>query len=215
MSTGGIAGPILFTLVVMICASLRPGYDHISYFISELGATGTSKAALMNFAGFLPTGILITVFGISLIKFFPKRFLVRTGSVLIIIFGLGITAAGFFSCDPGCPRNGSLENNIHDRLSGLIFLGTATSILLMGIAFRSLPLWRMYWVYSVISSFFAYIFLAALINSLDSYTYTGLWQRLLLLTIFLWTIVIARNIYKSLANGKMIPGSERTSSLAT
>src|SRR5690348_3480633 len=118
MALGGIAGPLLFTLVMLICASLRPNYNHISYFISELGATGTANAGLMNFAGFIPSGILIALFGFSLIGFFPKSFLTRAGSALVIIFGIGMAVAGLFSCDPGCPREGSLENNIHDQISG-------------------------------------------------------------------------------------------------
>jgi len=50
----GIAGPVQSTIIIVICSTLRPGYDHIDQFISDLGATGTSHADLMNFAGFIP-----------------------------------------------------------------------------------------------------------------------------------------------------------------
>ena len=32
---GDIIGPVLFTTVTLICAGLRPDYNHISQFISE------------------------------------------------------------------------------------------------------------------------------------------------------------------------------------
>jgi hypothetical membrane protein len=48
---GGVAGPILFSVVVVVSAALRVDYSHIADFISELGATGTPHADLMNYAG--------------------------------------------------------------------------------------------------------------------------------------------------------------------
>ena len=41
----------LFGAVVVLCAAARPDYSHIDQFISELGATGSSRASLMNYAG--------------------------------------------------------------------------------------------------------------------------------------------------------------------
>ncbi|MDH4092099.1 MAG: DUF998 domain-containing protein, partial [Cyclobacteriaceae bacterium] len=71
LALGGIAGPVLFTTVTLICASLRPGFNHVSQFISELGATGTPNARLMNFAGFMPSGAMIAAFGVSLVMLLP------------------------------------------------------------------------------------------------------------------------------------------------
>ena len=193
---GGVAGPVLFTLITFICASFRDGYSHIAHFISELGANGTSNADLMNFAGFIPAGILIAFFGVSLILVLPKNFLTRLGSVLITIFGIGMAVVGFFSCDPGCPRVGSLENNIHDQISGPIFISAISGILLLGISFRNLPAWRRFWIYSLLSSLFSFCFIIALINSLQTNTFTGLWQRLLLLTLFVWFGIIGLHIFR-------------------
>jgi hypothetical membrane protein len=183
---GGVAGPVLFILIMVICASLRSDYSHIHHFISELGATGTSNASLMNWAGFIPGGIMIALFGVSLTQILPKSFLARTGAVLILLFGIGMVVVGFFSCDPGCPRVGSFENNLHDQLSGPSFLAAIAGILLLGIAFRRIQDWRRFWLYSVLSAVAALGFLLGLINSFESHAYTGIWQRLLLLTIFLW-----------------------------
>ena len=202
---GGALGPAFFTVVVLICSSLRPDYNHIALFISELGATGTTNDRLMNFAGFIPTGIFLISFGMSLILWLPKSFSSRIGSTLIIIFGIGVIIAGIFSCDPGCPRTGSLENQIHDKVSGLIFLMAIIGILLVGISFDNLPPFKRAWAnYSFLTVILSMVFLVALANSIESYTFTGLWQRLLLTTIFLWCSLVGIRLfrYKSL-NVKM------------
>src|SRR5215217_7662438 len=73
LSLAGLTGPLLFTIITLICSSLRPNYDHMNEFISELGATGTSHADLMNFAGFIPSGILMATFGVVHLKIRIER----------------------------------------------------------------------------------------------------------------------------------------------
>lgn len=196
LALGGLFGPILFTSVFLICSSLRPGYDQINKFISELGATGTPNADLMNFVGFIPSGLMIAVFGISQLWLLPKGIVSRIGSTLIILFGVGMATAGVFSCDVGCPREGSFENMIHDQVSGPAFLCGIIGILLLGISFRKIPSWRSLWLYSVISALISLVFIAALINSIESYSLTGTWQRLLLLTIFLWCGTVGLRMFR-------------------
>ena len=191
------ARPCPFTIVVLICSGLRPGNSHIDHFISELGATGTANEELMNLAGFIPTGVLIATFGLSLVLFLPNNYFARIGSTLIITFGIGVVIAGIFSCDPGCPRTGSLENKIHDSVSGFVFLLAIIGILLLGISFRNSTLFKGSWVnYSILTAILSFGFLLALINSIESYTLTGMWQRLLLVTIFLWCGFVGIKIFK-------------------
>jgi hypothetical membrane protein len=53
LALGGVAGPAIFSVATLACAALRPQYSHLANVISELGATGTSNALLMNYAGFV------------------------------------------------------------------------------------------------------------------------------------------------------------------
>jgi hypothetical protein len=154
----------------------------------------------MNWAGFIPSGILITLFGVSLIQLLPKHFLARVGSILILTYGLGTVVVGFLSCDPGCPQVGSLENNFHDQISGPTFMSAIAGILILGISFRRLHFWKKFWIYSVVSALVSVVFLIGLINSIESSTYTGTWQRLLLITIFLWVSIVGMQIYRTLKN---------------
>jgi hypothetical membrane protein len=204
LSLGGILGPDLFISVILICASLRPNYSHVSQFVSELGATGTPNAGLMNYIGFIPSGLMIVSFGISLLILIPKSMTSRIGSVLVTIFGVGMVVVGFFSCDIGCPREGSFENMIHDQISGPSFLSVIIGILLLGISFRKHTLLRNLWVYSVVTGLISFGFMAGLINSIESNYLIGLWQRMLLGTIFLWCAIVAQKMFKLKYNDETV-----------
>jgi hypothetical protein len=90
-----------------------------------------------------------------------------------------------------------MENNLHDQISGPAFMCAILGILILGISFRRLHFWREYWLYSVVSALVSAGFLLGLISSLEAYSYTGLWQRLLLLTIFLWIVMVGLKLFKS------------------
>lgn len=193
---GGIIGPILFTLITIASAFLRPEYTHINNFISELGATDTANENLMNLVGFFPSGLLITLFGLTLLLTVSKNMTSKIGSLMIMIFGLGMTMAGIFSCDQGCPPDGSLESIIHDRISAVTFISAILGTILLGFSFRKMSLYRNLALYSILSGFISAVFLLVMISSFETRILTGLWQRLLLFSIFLWTAIISIRTFK-------------------
>jgi hypothetical membrane protein len=198
LALGGVAGPALFAVVTVLVASLRPEYSHVANFISKLGATGTSDAALMNYAGFVPAGTLLTGFGVSLGKLLPRGGPVLVASVLATVFGLGILASGLLSCDPGCPRaGGSVENFIHDKIAPVSFLSLIAAVGILGVHFRRLSEWRPVALYSLLTCIVALGFFVALVGSLETRILTGLWQRLMLGTLFLWTSVVGIRAFRA------------------
>ena len=187
LALGGVAGPVLFTVAVVVSASLRPDYSHLTNFISELGASGTPHAALMNYAGFIPAGLLIAASGVALAAILPRRRLPWISAALVTLFGLGLAASGAVSCDPGCPRSGgSLESRIHDIIAPVTFLSLIVGAGAFGIYARRDVMWRPLSVYSLLTSAWALCLLIGLAASLETRTLTGLWQRLLLAVLFLW-----------------------------
>ncbi len=190
LALGGFFGPVLFTVVTIVCATFRPEYRHLDQFISELGATGTVNAQLMNYAGFVPSGILIFSFALAMIRNERKPMVWRIGFGFLSLFGFGIFLAGLFSCDQGCPDVGSKESNIHQMIAPITFVSAILGVLLSGISFRKIPYLRSLWKYSIVSGILASLFLLALVNSLETRIFTGLWQRLLLSVLFLWTALI-------------------------
>lgn len=195
LSLGGALAPILFTCMTLICAYLRPDYSHITNFISELGATGTPYDKMMNYLGFIPAGLLFVLFSFSLLMLYTKTTLARAGASLILVFGLGMVAAGIYSCDPGCPPDGSPETEIHDMVSAVTFISAILGMVLLGMSFRKSSLFQNLGNLSIISGIVAATLLAVMINSFETRTFTGVWQRLLLLTIFVWTTAVGITMY--------------------
>lgn len=98
---------------------------------------------------------------------------------------------------PGAPYNsGSMSNMIHDTVSPLAFLALIIAVGVFGLDFRSRPEWRSLWIYSIATSFVATIFMAALVASLESRDLTGLWQRLVVVTLFSWTAIVGLRLHR-------------------
>lgn len=202
LALGGVAGPVLFASVVVLCAGLRPEYSHVTQFISELGESGGSRASLMNFLGFIPSGLLLAAFGASLAHLLPRTSLSLAAAVFIVVYGLGITGAGIYSCDPGCPsQNLSSEATIHRVVSITSFVAAILGIALWAYCFRSIAAWRSLWRYSAISSALALVLLLVLDASEESRAFTGVWQRLSIVTLDLWCAVVGLRAFRSRAAG--------------
>lgn len=197
LTLGGIIGSILFTVITLLSGYLQTDYDSLNNFVSELGATNSSTELLMNLLGFIPSGILFSLFGISLLIFVSEKLNSKIGSLLIVVFGLGMSLAGIFSCDPGCPPFGTIESIIHDRISAVTFISAILGIILMGISFKKMNTFRNISIYSILTGFISGILLIIMINSFESRYLTGLWQRLLLLSIFSWAIVVGFLAFKN------------------
>jgi hypothetical membrane protein len=196
LALGGVAGPIVFGVAVVVAASLRPGYSHAANMISELGAQGTPYAGLMNYAGFVPSGLLLAAFGVALAGALPPHRFPRAATVLVMLFGIGIVAAGVFSCDAGCPQStGTLDNRIHDRIAPATFVSLIVAAGMLGFRFRRLADWRDLAGYSLLTSAVALILLIVLASSLQSRVLTGLWQRLMLTSMFLWCAIVGVRAY--------------------
>lgn len=207
LALGGIAGPALFTVVVLVLGALRPGYSHLQHFISELGVAGTPYAALMNYAGFVPAGLMLAVFGVALAFTLPSGRLVRLAAVLVTTYGLGIAASGMMSCDLGCPQGeGSLENVVHNTIAPVSFLCLIAAMAVLGVRVRNFPAWRHLSLFSLLASAAALCLLVVLAGSLDSRVLTGLWQRLLLAVLFIWCAIVGMEVFRHPA-GRIAPSN--------
>ena len=146
----------------------------------------------MNYAGFVPAGLLLVGFGASIKASLPQQRAATTGALLLVLFGAGVGLSGLFSCDVGCPQDGgSIQNLIHDRLAPLTFLSGSLGAVSLGVGFRSLPPLRPIWIYSIASGVAGLGLLAAVASTLETRELTGLWQRLLLAVLFSWCAVVA------------------------
>lgn len=197
LALGAITGPALFTVVVLVLAALRPGYSHLQHFISELGVAGTPYAAVMNYAGFVPAGLMLAAFGVALACALPSGRLLRLAAVLVTTFGLGIAASGVMSCDLGCPQGeGSQENVVHNTIAPVSFLCLIAAMAILGVKLRSFPAWRHLSLLSLLASAAALCLLVVLASTLESRVLTGLWQRLLLAVLFIWCAILGIEVLR-------------------
>lgn len=196
-SLGGLAGPLLFILAIILSSALRPGYDHVSQLISELGETGGSTAQLMNYLGFYPTGILILLFSVSCFAAIRRNLLSLAGAVLVGFASLAILFAGIFSCDVGCAmEDPSTDQILHTASAMGAFLAMIVASILWSLRFRTLDHWRGLWIYSFVTGIVAFALFVAFILLSESQI-AGLVQRLLVLVLFVWLMVFAARLWST------------------
>ncbi|TBW29979.1 DUF998 domain-containing protein [Gramella sp. KN1008] len=206
LTLGGLTGSALFTSITIICASLQTDYNHLDDFISELGATDSSTEFLMNYLGFIPSGLCFALFAISLLFTVGRGWMSGLGSVLFMVFGAGMALAGIFSCDAGCPQFGTLESRIHDGVSAMAFISAILGIILLGFSFKKVKKLQGISLYTILTGFVALILMLVMISTFESKDLTGLWQRLFLFTIFLWATITGLTVYKYFEVLRSIPG---------
>lgn len=197
---GGIAGPVLFAVVVVICGALRPDYSHTTQFISELGETGGAWSGLMNYAGFMTAGALIVLSALGLAARFPNRMFSALGSVLVAVFGTGIFAAGVFSCDATCfPESPTPEQIRHNLVSFIAFIAMIGAAVMWGLHFMQSREWRGFARYSFLTAMMAFVLLVAMVAIAEQRVVTGLIQRIFLATLFLWLALLPARAWRTWA----------------
>jgi len=205
LALGGIVGPLLFAAVAVVCGALRPGYSHVTQFVSELGETGGSHSALMNLLGFVPAGLLFVAFGVALGHVAPRTASSVVAALLIVVYGLGVTGAGVYSCDPGCPTdNLSRAAALHLALSMTAFVAGIAGMALWAYCFRARRGWRPLWRFSAVSSALALALLVVFLASQPTRSLTGVWQRLFVATLDLWCAIVGWRALRVLGDPDLV-----------
>ena len=187
----GIMAPFLMVSLWTIASLLRPGYDQLIQYGSELGVGENSM--IMN-GNFLITGLLIVSFSLGLLSNIRTGFWSRAGSIFVGLFGIGEIATAAFPCDRGCPLTNpqSLSQLVHNGIAAVAFTAIAVAPLLISVRLKRDKLWRNYQAYSLGTGFAAIgLFITFSIAALYSLLYVGLLQRLFLAIPFLWIELMA------------------------
>lgn len=161
----GIIGPILFTIVLVILGFFQSGYNHVTQYMSELGAVNAPYAIVMNAAGFCLLGFLIIAFAFGLdsgINAGKSPIIGKIGPTLVAVSGIAFVMTGFFPCDPGCVTVSTVES-IHGKVA---FIARFALIIAPLLIFQRLVKdrrWHNYHIYSLTIVGVA-LFLAAVYN---------------------------------------------------
>lgn len=192
----GICAPVLWALAITLCGSLRPGYSHLTQYVSELGERGSSTELLMRYAGFVPTGAMHLLFAVALYSTFKGRKLAPLAVLLLALNGLGRVAAGLFPCEAGCaePRV-LLSQKLHTLAAGVGFFALIGASITWGVILRRRGGRGRLGAYSILSGLAALVFLVLMSSSEETRAGTGLYERLSSGLLSLWVLVFAASLW--------------------
>ena len=192
----GFLATVIYCITVIIGGLIRPGYSHISQFVSELIATGAPNKILLD-QMFAVYNILTTVFAWALLIFVrtqqgnPKIKIGLAGTLILLSEGIFGLATLFFPQDPvGTPS--TLTGSLHIILAGLSSFTTMAAMLLIGLWIRANAQLKSYGNYSFASVGFVFIFggIAAAMTANQS-PLSGLVERLTIGGFLQWMAMIS------------------------
>jgi hypothetical membrane protein len=192
----GIIPPILFALKIAIIGFFHPNYNHITQYMSELGAKNAPYSVINN-TGLSLGGLLIILFSIGFYQVIIKKdnsFYAKIGLFFIFISGLSFFLIGFFPCDPDCV-NYSTIGIIHGYLSNFAQFPLIISPLFLMPTFRKLNNWYNVYIFSIFIIILGIGFFI-LYKSYIFEDYTGLLQRISFGIPLLWLEIIGIINYK-------------------
>ncbi len=198
---GGVIGPILFAVLVIVNGVVYDGYSHVSQKISELGGEGAEYAILQNI-NFIMLGVLTLGFSWALARVLGPPYL---GPALIGYFGLIAVVHGLLlPCDVGC--KGQTTVGLLHNVTGLSgFIATIVGMFLLARRWRDDPIWQSHARFTRTVAFVAVGGLAGFVitQALDAQSLAGLAQRIFAGALLLWIAVTAWKLYRQLDTDKL------------
>lgn len=175
------------TLVTIVAGGAAyPGYDHVSQYISELGATGAPHARLVGWGGFVGAGILLTVYAIAAWLALPRSTTATIGFALMLLFALGLLFGGVYPCDAGCSSESpSPSQMMHDLWGGAGYVTAPLMLVLLGVAARRWPGGGFLFPLGLVA---AAVTAVAFVVMVEAGEYRGLAQRVLEVAVAAWVL---------------------------
>jgi hypothetical protein len=197
---GGIAGmlaAVFFVGVFLVEGALRPDYNPIRQYVSELSL---GPRGLIQIKSFIVTGILLLLFARGVSAVFPSGKASRWGVWLLYAIGIGILVSGPLVMDPASTPldQWTLTGTLHQLLGALVFTLMPITCFVFWRRFREDPAWR---ALSTGTLVVAILIVAAVIllrlpavppaqpNAFNPYA--GLIQRAALIPFYIWIFIFA------------------------
>jgi hypothetical membrane protein len=199
----GVAGPIIWWVVIVVLGLMWPEYNAINNFISELAAVGAPHAVVQQL-NFYVLGVSVIIFAVGLLSWSDRGWRLLIGVPLLVVFGGGVIMAGFFQYDPNNLQAATTQ--YHDLATEVAFPPA-----ILGIAMTSWglnhddkwPNYRNRFVPLGIAILTIVSFVVFIVSvptgtrgELGSVGWAGLGQRILLLVLTGWVAYHARSLYR-------------------
>lgn len=166
-----------------------PHYNHITQFISELGANGAPNNLIINYLGLTLTEVFLIIYFVFLLKNYRLNKISRIGIYILLLYCLLLIIGALFPIEyEFSTETYSLSQTIHSIAGGLAYLMGIVGIIVLSIGYKIFSDDNKILIYGLVLSTISIICLTFLIeeNELD-----GLIQRLLEASIYLWIILFS------------------------
>lgn len=195
----GILGVSLFAVAAILGPLLIDDYSVVSQYISESFASDTEYGQYLQYFGYVPSGILITIFCFNAPNYFPSSKLIVAGFFgLALFYGLGTVLVGFFPCDAGCPTDvidSSLSQLIHNAMGSLTYIFLPICIVGVGVGLKKMEGYYRLSQIAMATAIISGIFIFILFSNPES-DYRGILQRVIETSFIIWIISSALTIKK-------------------
>ena len=183
---------LLMLAVATVAGGLAyPGYDHLTQYISELGATGAPTSRAVSLA-FIVSGALLAAFWLLCAGLFPRGVLSILGFGFSALNGVGLLLGGVFRCDFECAVvDPSLSAILHEVFGGGGYLCGIVGVFLVGIAARRWPQGRGLFELSLICGIPAALAIWLIQPAFEWY---GAAQRVVEIALAVWTLAMAMRL---------------------
>jgi hypothetical membrane protein len=197
----GAAGLGAFFLTSVVAGAADPGYSHVREAISALAATDSPGAPVM-IAGFMAMAAGTIAVGAGIWRRLHAGVAGRIAAALVTVSGLMMVVAGLARQDcserlPSCVDHGeaplaSTHFWVHQFVSLGLFLLLTVSMFVMARGLRRSDGWSYLARWSKLAGLFCVLSIAELLAdppALDPYA--GLYQRIFVLVLFGWPLLVA------------------------
>ena len=194
----GILAPIIFVGVFMLESALRPGYDPMSQYVSELSLGPRGWVQIGNF---VLVGLLLLLFADAVRTEFKDGKASRFGPILLMISALALLASGPLVMDPAStPRDQWTWHGILHQLIGALGFFTLAPVICIVFwrRFREDKQWQSLSAWTVTSTVIILIAIVLLgmvpapPASANNFTpWAGLIQRTVITTFMAWVFTFA------------------------
>lgn len=194
LALGGMVGPVLFVVVIIVAGVLYEGYSHVSQAISELGGEG-AEYGLLQSINFIAIGVFTLGFAWALARDLGGSIV---GPLLIAVFALSSSIAnGLLPCDLGC--EGQTTVGLLHNVTGITgFVAAIAGMLVLARRWRADPRWRSHVAFTRGAAFVALAGLIAFIGTKasDAEAIDGLVQRVFVTAILAWVFVTSVRLHR-------------------
>jgi hypothetical protein len=136
-----MVGSALFVAVFAVEGWLRPGYNPLGTYVSDLSL---GPRGWIQIANFVVVGVLILIFARGVADEFREGKASRAGPLLLAIIGFSLLVSGPLVTDPAStPReHWSWHGTLHQVFGALVFSLAPVSCFVFWRRFRADPRWR-------------------------------------------------------------------------